>query len=263
MPPKPDSQHDLVVHQFGPRADAYVNSPTHAAGPDLTALQSLLRAVPVGDLLDLGCGGGHAAFHAAPFAERVMAYDLSDAMLSAVAAGAVQRGLDNITTRQGRAEALPFADATFDMVVSRYSAHHWRHAVPALGEAARVLRPGGVMVMMDVFAPADPLLDSYLQTIEMVRDPSHVRNYSLTEWASMLRAAGLSPQAPQCFRLPLAFQAWVDRIGTPTSHRPALLSLQAGAAPEVKAHFAIQADGGFTLDTMLIVAKKENAALGA
>jgi SAM-dependent methyltransferase len=259
MSTQSDSQHDLVTQQFGPRADAYVNSPTHAAGPDLTALQSLLRAAPVGDLLDLGCGGGHVSFHAAPFAERVTAYDLSDAMLSAVAAGASQRGLPNITTRQGRAELLPFADASFDMVVSRYSAHHWRHVAPAMAEAARVLRPGGTLIMMDVFAPADPLLDTYLQTIEMVRDPSHVRDYSLVEWQDLLSGAGLTPQAPQIFRLPLGFQSWVERINTPASHRPALLSLQAGAASEVKEHFAIQPDGSFTLDTMLIVSVKEES----
>lgn len=258
-----DSQHDLVVQQFGPRADAYVQSATHAAGPDLTAFQSILRNNAVSDLLDLGCGGGHVSFHAAPHAARVTAYDLSDAMLAAVAAGAAQRGLTNIETRQGRAETLPFADAAFDMVASRYSAHHWRHVPPALAEAARVLRPGGLLVAMDVHAPADPLLDSHLQTIEMVRDPSHVRDYSLAEWRDMLRVAGLTPMAPQLFRLRLGFQAWVDRIDTPAAHRPALLSLQAGAAAEVRDHFAIEKDGSFTLDTMLIVAVKEADAVGS
>ena len=250
------TQHDMVVQQFGPRAAAYVSSPTHAAGPDLTAFQALLRGMAVGDLLDLGCGGGHVSFHASPFVGSITAYDLSDAMLTAVAAGAAQRGFANITPRQGQAEELPFANASFDMVASRYSAHHWRHVAPALAEAARVLRPGGTMVMMDVFAPVDPLLDTYLQTIEMVRDPSHVRNYSLSQWHEYLGQAGLIPEVPTTFRLPLAFQAWVDRINTPQTHRPALLSLQAGAAPEVKAHFAIQADGSFTLDTMLILARK-------
>lgn len=250
------TQHDLVVQQFGPRANAYVTSATHAAGPDLADFQALLRADPAGDVLDLGCGGGHASFHAAPFAKTVTAYDLSADMLAAVAAGAQTRGIANLTTRQGRAEELPFDDASFDLVVTRYSAHHWGRVPAALAEVARVLRPGGRCIVMDVFAPADPLLDSYLQTVEMVRDPSHVRDYSLAEWQSMLETAGLSTTAPRPYRLHLEFSSWVERINTPQPHRPALLSLMAGAAPEVKAHFAIQPDGSFTIDTMLIAATK-------
>lgn len=254
----PDSQHDLVVQQFGPRAAAYASSPTHAAGPDLAAFQAMLRDAPAGRLLDLGCGGGHASFHAAPHAEEVVAYDLSQDMLGTVAAGAAARGLTNIGTRQGRAEQLPFADGHFDMVASRYSAHHWRHVPMALAEAARVLRPGGRLVMMDVFAPTDPLLDTFLQTVEMVRDPSHVRDYSLPEWRDMLTAAGLTPGHTETYRLHLEFQSWVDRIGSPESHRPALRSLLAGAAAEVKQHFEVEADGSFTFDTMLMVARKES-----
>lgn len=253
-----DSQHDLVVQQFGPRAAAYASSPTHAAGPDLAAFQTILRDAPVERLLDLGCGGGHASFHAAPHAGAVVAYDLSADMLGTVAAGAVARGLSNIRTQQGRAEQLPFPDRNFDMVASRYSAHHWRQVPMALAEAARVLRPGGRMVMMDVFAPADPLLDTFLQTVEMVRDPSHVRDYSLAEWQALLQAAGLVPGEAETYRLRLEFQSWVDRIASPESHRPALRSLLAGAAAEVKQHFAVEADGSFTIDTMLVVATKKS-----
>lgn len=250
------SHHDLVLQQFSPRADAYVTSPTHAAGPDLVAFSALLQAEPAEMVLDLGCGGGHVSFHAAPLSDQVTAYDLSADMLQAVTRVAGERGLSNIATRQGPAEHLPFADQTFDLIASRYSAHHWRDVPASLAEMMRVLRPGGRLVMMDVFAPAHPLLDSHLQTVEMVRDPSHVRDYSLAEWRDMLARTGFAVAAPQTFRLPLEFTSWVERINTPASHRPALLSLQSGAAPEVKAHFAILADGSLTLDTMLIAARR-------
>lgn len=247
---------DLVLQQFGPRADAYVASPTHAAGPDLTAFTALLRSEPATTLLDLGCGGGHVSFHAAPLVEQVTAYDLSVDMLGAVTRAAADRGLTNIAVQQGPAEHLPFADHHFDLVASRYSAHHWRDVPRALSEVMRVLRPGGRLVMMDVFAPADPLLDSHLQTVEMVRDPSHVRDYSLAEWRHMLVGAGFALGVTESYRLPLAFASWVERINTPMAHRPALLSLQTGAAPEVKAHFDIMPDGSFTLDTMLMLARR-------
>lgn len=244
-----------VADRFGSRADAYLTSATHAAGPDLTAMADILAAGRPGHLLDLGCGGGHVSFHAAPFAGQVTAYDLSPAMLATVARAATARGLTNITTRQGPAERLPFDSDAFDCIVTRYSAHHWRDVPAALAEMRRVLRPGGQLLVMDVFAPAAPLLDSHLQTIEMLRDPSHVRNYDLDEWRTLLTLAGFRPQAPRCWRLRLAFQAWVERIGTPAAHIPALLSLQANASAEVKDHFVIETDGTFTLDTMMIVAE--------
>jgi SAM-dependent methyltransferase len=251
----PADLHQAVVNQFGPRADAYVSSKVHAAGPDLTAMVAHLQSAPVADLLDLGCGGGHVSLHAAPLVGQVTAYDLSEAMLSAVGRTAEGRGLRNISLRQGSAESLPFPDASFDRVISRYSAHHWLDVPVALNEVRRVLRPDGLLVMMDVFAPAHPLLDSYLQTIEMLRDPSHVRDYSLRDWNAMLNDAGFAPGPAQCWRLHLEFQSWVERINTPKPHIPALLSLQNAAAAEVKSHFEIQSDGSFTLDTMSILAR--------
>lgn len=55
----------------------------------------------------------------------MIAYDLSDDMLGVVANEAKQRKLENIETKQGSVSELPFADGTFDVIVSRYSAHHW------------------------------------------------------------------------------------------------------------------------------------------
>jgi ubiquinone/menaquinone biosynthesis C-methylase UbiE len=244
----------MVAESFGNRADAYVKSAVHAGGPDLATLVATLQARGAESLLDLGCGGGHLSFHAAPLVGRVVAYDLSTAMLSAVEKAAVARGLTNIETKQGPAEILPFADASFDVVATRYSAHHWRDVPAALVEMRRVVRPGGRAMVMDVFAPANPLLDTHLQTLETLRDPSHVRNYSLAEWEQMLRRAGFQPQSPQSFRLRLEFASWVERIGTPAAHIPALRSLLGHAPAEVKDHFAIEPDGSFTIDTMFMLA---------
>jgi ubiquinone/menaquinone biosynthesis C-methylase UbiE len=71
-------------------------------------------------VLDLGCGAGHASFTAAQQVAQVTAYDLSSQMLEVVAEAAKRRA-GNIDA-QGYAESLPFADASFDVVISRYSA---------------------------------------------------------------------------------------------------------------------------------------------
>ena len=97
-----------------PSLEEIVDSPMHAGGDDLDTLA-----------LDVGCGAGHVAFRLAPLVGRVTACDLSTEMLTVEATEARTRGLENLVVEQGTAERLPFADATFDLLTTRYSAHHW------------------------------------------------------------------------------------------------------------------------------------------
>src|SRR5580765_4673073 len=96
----------VVAGQFGPRAAAYVASAVHAQGEDLQQLARMGEGRRAARVLDLGCGGGHVSFNVAPHVAEVVAYDLSDEMLAAVAATAAERGLVNIRTERGRVEAL-------------------------------------------------------------------------------------------------------------------------------------------------------------
>jgi SAM-dependent methyltransferase len=250
------TQETLVAGQFGPRAAAYVTSAVHARGDDLVQLVEMVRGQAGARLLDLGCGGGHVSFHVAPEVADVVAYDLSAEMLAAVAEEARKRGLANIRVERGTAERLPFADESFDIVVSRYSAHHWQDFRAGLREARRVLKRGGRAAFIDAVTPGQPLLDTFLQSIELLRDPSHVRNYSPAEWRCAVVDAGFEPGAVTRRRLPLAFDAWVERMATPELHVRAIRSLQNRMSAEVAAHFEIRSDGSFTLDTMTLEARR-------
>ncbi|KEA40832.1 SAM-dependent methyltransferase, partial [Pseudomonas aeruginosa] len=173
------SDHDDVVQrQFGAQAAAYLSSAVHAQGEEFALLRDALAGRPEARVLDLGCGAGHVSFQVAALAGEVVAYDLSAEMLAVVAQSAAERGMANIRTEQGKAESLPFADGEFDFVFSRYSTHHWRDVGLALREVRRVLKPGGVAIFVDVAAPGQALPDTFLQTVELLRDTSHVRNYS-------------------------------------------------------------------------------------
>jgi SAM-dependent methyltransferase len=177
-------------------------------------------------------------------------------MLAAVAEEARRRGLANIRIERGAAEGLPFPDESFDFVASRYSAHHWRDFRAGLREARRVLKPGGRAAFIDAVTPGLPLLDTFLQSIELLRDPSHVRNYSRAEWQQAVTEAGFVPGAVTERRLPLDFGAWVERMATPELHVRAIRSLQSGMAAEVIEHFDVREDGSFTLDTMTLEAAR-------
>jgi len=249
------SNDTLVTRQFGPRAAAYVASAVHAQGEDLDELRTFAEAQRFGRVLDLGCGGGHVGFALAPFARDVVAFDLSEAMLAAVAAEAAARGISNLTTRQGAAETLPFEDGAFDFAATRYSAHHWQDVPAALREARRALKPGAVLMVMDVVAPENVLCDTFIQTVEMLRDPSHVRDYSVREWAAMLKAAGFAPEEAKRRRIRIDYASWIARMQTPKVQADAILALMTQMPDEVRSHFAIEPDGSFMLDTASVAAR--------
>lgn len=251
------SHTDNVDRQFSEQASAYLTSTVHAAGKDLQRLSQLLAPRPDVCLLDLGCGAGHASFAAAAVVERVVAYDLSAAMLGVVQQAAADKGLQNIQTEQGVAERLPFADRSFDVVISRYSAHHWHDVAQALREVKRVLRPGGRVIFMDVCSPGHAVLDIYLQTVEALRDTSHVRNYSAGEWLGWFGEAGLMVRTVTTDRLYLEFASWVARMRTPVYFVTAITEYQKTASDEVRQHFAIQDDGSFSSDIIMIEASSD------
>jgi SAM-dependent methyltransferase len=248
------SNDTLVTRQFGPRAAAYVASAVHAQGEDLDELKAFAQARAFGHALDLGCGGGHVGFTLAPFAREVVAYDLSEAMLAAVATEAAARGISNLSTRQGAAEKLPFEDGAFDFAATRYSAHHWQDVPAALREARRMLKPGAFLMVMDAVAPDAVLCDTFVQTIEMLRDPSHVRDYSVPEWTAMLKAAGFAPEEARRRRIRIDYTSWIARMQTPKVLADAILALMAQMPDEVRTHFALEPDGSFMLDTASMVA---------
>jgi ubiquinone/menaquinone biosynthesis C-methylase UbiE len=248
------TQEQIVDRQFGSNAASYVTSTVHATGEDLATLAGLVRARP-GLVLDLGCGGGHVAYAAAAAGGQVVAYDLSPRMLAEVEREAAKRGLTNIATQAGPAERLSFADASFDYVFTRFSAHHWTDFDAGLREAARVLRPGGTAAFVDVISPGVAILDTYLQSVEVLRDTSHVRDRTLDEWLRSLAAAGLGDFRVTQSRLRMEFASWIARIGTPPDLADAIRALQAAMSERVRAHFAIEADGSFMLDVATIVCR--------
>lgn len=249
--------HEAVVNaQFGARADSYLKSAVHAAGADLDALADLVRSHGEARVLDLGCGAGHVSFAAAPHVREVVACDLSPEMLSVVAEAARERGFANIITRESVAESLPFPEASFDFVLSRYSTHHWGDLDAGLREIARVLKPGGAVAIADTVSPGTPRLDSFLQAIELLRDPSHVRSRSWAEWQEVLARAGLSARSARSFRIRLEFDNWVARMRTPKIQADAIRALEAAMPESVVAYFDIGPDGSFSMDTACFEAVK-------
>jgi ubiquinone/menaquinone biosynthesis C-methylase UbiE len=251
--------HDQVADAFGSTAAAYLTSAVHASGADLRNLSATFAATCGNALvLDMGCGAGHASFAIAPHVKEVVAYDIAPQMLATVDTAARERGLASIRTQQGAAETLPFDDASFNWAISRMSAHHWRDVPAALREVHRVLKPGGRVKFIDIAGIGDPLYDTHIQAIELLRDASHIRDYRADEWVSMFDAAGFDAQITERWRIPLGFEAWVTRMRTSAERVSAIRSMWERAPDEVRQYFAVQPDCSFELDAIMIDAKRRD-----
>jgi ubiquinone/menaquinone biosynthesis C-methylase UbiE len=242
-----------VSEQFDPQAQAYLTSAVHSQGPDLARARELVAAsIPAkGVGLDVGCGAGHLAFALAPLVSRIVAVDASDSMLATVRAAAAEKGLSNIETRQASAEHLPFDDASFCFAATRYSAHHWTDLSAAMAEMRRVVKPGGFVIVIDVEAPEDPLVDTHFQAIEFLRDRSHVRDRSEAEWRQEMHKAGIGFLGYAHWPTRIEFASWVERMRTPAAKVEVLRMIQAEAPREVREVLAIEQDGSFTMRTSL------------
>lgn len=249
-------QSSIVSKSFGSAASDYLTSTVHATGADLQKLATLVQAKPNSKILDLGCGAGHVSYAVAPFAKEVIAYDLTAEMLATVAEAASQKGIPNITTVQGNAESLPFVEEEFDFVISRYSAHHWLEIGTALKEVTRVLKREGNALFIDICGEENPLYDTHMQAVELLRDSSHIRDYAEQEWLRLWQRCGLEAHVLDVWSVPLEFQSWVKRIGTPEHRIAAIRTLWNEAPEEVRAYFHVQTDYSFTLRALMLEAKR-------
>lgn len=237
MPNQDIKQH--VQSQFDNVASNYRTSAVHATGEDLRLMVEYATTFPDALVLDAGCGAGHTAMAFAPHVQQVTAYDFTPSMLEQVKQLAQERTITNVITRVGDVENLPFEDDTFDIIATRYSAHHWLHPETALAEFKRVLKPSGMFIISDIMAREDYAQDTFLQAVELLRDPSHVRDYRISEWQRLMADAGFTSETVYTFDLSLHFDTWTTRMATPAQNADMLKTLFNIASNDIKQGFAL------------------------
>lgn len=213
----------LVQQQFGDKAAAYATSTVHAKGASLGRLVELLKPQPHWHALDIATAAGHTAHTIAPHVAHVIATDITEQMLPKAAELAAEKGLTNVTTQVADAEDLPFEDGTFDLVTCRIAPHHFPDVQQFVHESARVLKPGGILAVVDNIVPhtrskkkkdqkayADAA--AFINGFEKLRDPSHGRCLSLHEWEQAFKTAGFTPTYTETNRKQMEFTPWAARM---------------------------------------------------
>lgn len=200
-----------------------MQSADHAAGADLDRLAQWAAATPHHRLLDVATGGGHAALRLAPHVRRTILTDLTAEMLVAACDHLRRAGVPRPSACQAAAECLPFRDGAFDRVTCRLAAHHFADPAAAVAEMARVLAPGGLLLFSDLIAPEDDAGDRFLNAIERLRDPSHVRSYRVSEWRTLVARAPVPLRLERCETIAarLEIGPWLERAATPPAARAA------------------------------------------
>lgn len=141
--------------------------------------------------LDVATGGGHTGVYLASLGHKVTVTDIAEPMLRRASELAASRGL-SVETRQHPAEEFPYADASFDLVTCRVAAHHFSSPDAFIGEAARVLKPGGHFLLIDGSIEDDQQeAEEWLHTVEKFRDPSHNRLLTPRAWSALCEKHGL------------------------------------------------------------------------
>jgi SAM-dependent methyltransferase len=181
-----------------------------------------LRLHPDDLLLDVAAGTGHVARALARSVRVAVALDATDAMLTTGKAGADRDGLANVLFLRGDAAALPFPDASVDVVVARYAVHHFESPEVPLAEMVRCLRPGGRVALGDIVADSDPAVAAAQNHLERLRDPSHTRMFALEELVAALQAAGLAIVAAETRDVERPLARWLDQADALAEARAAI-----------------------------------------
>jgi SAM-dependent methyltransferase len=182
-----------VTDVWSQRADAFRESVVHREGPDLDLVVEWAEPGEGVVALDVATGGGHVARRLQDAGCDVVTVDPAPGMRATVVA---------------RAEDLPFADDSFDVVTCRIAPHHFEDVRAAVREMARVTRER-VVVEDNVYR------GEHVEEAEKLRDPTHVRCYSEDEWRAFFDEAGLDVEAVEWFARRQDFDAWMARVETP------------------------------------------------
>jgi ubiquinone/menaquinone biosynthesis C-methylase UbiE len=251
-----------VREQSGKTATAYVEATHFSGGVDLEEAARLLQPTHDDNLLDVACGGGHLALYFAPKVRQVVASDLTMLMLRKAQEHIAEEGdVDNIIFREADAEDLPFPAGSFTLLTCRIAPHHFPDVPRALREFHRVLRRGGRMAIIDTLMPEDPEIAEFYQTMETMRNPTHIKAYTEEQWGAMILDAELILQETKTIEIEHDFQSWIKTGGLNRSKAQELNSFFMDAPAKIHDFYKIESFAGevetFTDKKILIYATRK------
>ncbi len=178
-----------IVDQFSRQAVPFSQQQAHSQESFLNLLLEMSGVGPADTVLDVACGPGLVACAFAARARHVTGIDLTPAMIERAKEIQREQGLSNLTWQIGNVLPLPFPEAAFSLVITRYTFHHFLDPKAVFAEMVRVCRPGGRVLVADVTMAAEKR--DFFDMEEKLRDPSHTRTLTPAEFLQMAADLGL------------------------------------------------------------------------
>jgi len=235
---------DLIRREFSRQADAMSKAALFNDAGVLERIREAAQLTMQTRVLDVACGPGIVVEALAGAAGEVVGCDITPEMLAKAGQRCTAAGLTNVRFAPGRAEALPFEDASFDVVVSRSALHHFPHPAAALGEMTRVVRSGGRVITVDVMCSENPAEAALHNALEMLRDPSHVRMLPKSELQRELGNAGLAVETCTEWTNHRQFEEWLKITNAPERVGPLKVVMMELAGKGATAGIGLRIDGG-------------------
>jgi SAM-dependent methyltransferase len=229
----PDTHEERVRDAFTRQAGTFEDERLNIAFTSgLPWMLSYVVPRPDDVVLDVAAGTGLVSRALADKVASVVAVDSTAAMIVQGREHVAAEGHQNLEFVFGSAEHLPFADASFTLVVTRFSLHHFADPGPAVDEMVRVLRPGARVVVKDLVASTDAEIARRQDHVERLRDASHVRMPPRGAVAGWLRSRGLDVHAVAEREIDRPVEQWLQQSVTDPD-----------AASAVRAAFEADLDG--------------------
>lgn len=259
-----DSQLERVRERFTRTAQQFASFSLAKRSAEAEKLVKL--AAPRDDerALDVACGPGTFALAFARRVARIVGLDVATPMMVKGREAAAAEGIGNMAWGCGNAAALPFADATFDLVTCGYAVHHFGQPAAALAEVARVLRAGGRLALMDLIVPGEESAEAGAANneIEIARDASHETTFFAAELRALAEGAGLRVIASEVDERTRTFDDWMRIAGWQRGDdayartRALMEKWMAGDAARFHARPLPDGDIEFVQTSLLLVAEK-------
>ena len=228
---------------FSRCAHRYLVSKDHQSGPDLETIRQVASQQFPEVTVDVATGAGHALRAAGPYSGFTAALDLTLEMLRVARKHLTGAGLTNVRFIQSSADEMPLADRSVSLLTCRIAPHHFPSLKGFLMEVARVLAPEGQCVLVDSIVPGEAEFDRFLNGIERLRDPSHVRSHTLEQWLESFEAVGLEISSVQLLEREHSFLPWAGRTGLDEDGIAAVEKRFLDAPPEIRERFKVKLDG--------------------